>query len=71
VDSRKLRARVSTDAVIPHRAGYPVANFCSVNDWKSVSNYHWPTDVPENVDYDTVADAARISYLVAERLAKP
>jgi hypothetical protein len=68
---RKLRARVSTDAVIPHRAGYPIANFCSINAWKAVSNYHWPSDVPENVEYDTVADAARLSYLVAERLAQP
>ncbi len=67
---RKLRARLSTDSVIPHRAGYPVASFCSVNAWKSVSNYHWPSDVPENVDYDTVADAARLSYLIAERLAR-
>jgi hypothetical protein len=67
---RKLRARVSTDAVIPNRAGYPVANFCSVNAWKSVSNYHWPSDVPENIEYDTVADAARLSYLIAERLAR-
>ncbi|MDX6615693.1 MAG: hypothetical protein QOD60_784, partial [Solirubrobacterales bacterium] len=67
---RKLRARVSTDAVIPNRAGYPVANFCSVNAWKSVSNYHWPSDVPENVEYGTVADAARLSYLIAERLAR-
>jgi hypothetical protein len=67
---RGLRPRLSTDAVIPHRAGYRIANLCSVNAWKSVSNYHWPTDVPENVEYETVADAVRLSYLVAERLAR-
>lgn len=66
---RNLRARLSTDSVIPHRAGYRIANFCSVNAWKSVSNYHWPTDVPENVEYETVADAVRLSYLIAEHLA--
>ena len=65
---RGLRARLSTDAVIPHRGGYPVANFVSVNAWKAVSNYHWPTDVPENVDYSTVADAAELTLRIAERL---
>ncbi len=67
---RGLRTRLSTDAVIPHRAGYPVANFTSVTDWKAVANYHWPTDTPENVDYATVGDAAKLTYLVAEKLAK-
>ncbi len=66
---RGLRARLSTDSVIPHRAGYPVASFASVNAWKAVSNYHWPTDTPENVDYATVADATRLTRLIAERLA--
>lgn len=65
---RGLRARLSTDSVVPHRAGYPVASLCSVNAWKALSNYHWPTDVPENVDYATVGDAARLTRLIAERL---
>jgi hypothetical protein len=66
---RGLRARLSTDSVVPHRAGYPVASFVSINAWKSVSNYHWPTDVPENVDYSTVADATELTLRIAERLA--
>ncbi|MGZ5332995.1 MAG: M28 family metallopeptidase [Solirubrobacterales bacterium] len=66
---RGLRARLSTDSVIPHRAGYPVASFVSINAWKSVSNYHWPTDVPENLDYSTVNDATELTLRIAERLA--
>jgi hypothetical protein len=66
---RGMRARLSTDSVIPHRAGYPVANFVSVNAWKSISNYHWPTDVPENLDYSTVDDATELTLRIAERLA--
>jgi hypothetical protein len=67
---RGLRARLSTDSVIPHRHGYPVASMCSVTDWKSVSNYHWPSDVPENLDYKTVSDATELTLRIAERLAR-
>jgi len=66
---RGLRSRNSTDSVIPHRAGYPVATLVSVNAWKALSNYHWPTDVPDNVDYATVVDAVRLVDAVARRLA--
>jgi hypothetical protein len=66
---RGLRARVSTDSVVPHRGGYPVAGLCSINAWKAVSNYHWPTDVPENLEWSTVADAAELTVRLARRLA--
>ncbi|MFL5885731.1 MAG: M28 family peptidase [Thermoleophilaceae bacterium] len=66
---RKLRSRTTTDAVIPHRAGYPVANFVSVTRWKALANYHWPSDVPENVDFGTVAQAAQVGEVVIRRLA--
>jgi hypothetical protein len=66
---RGQRARSSTDSVITGRAGYPTACLTSFDRNKSLSNYHWPTDVPENVDYDTVADAAALGELVIRRLA--
>ena len=66
---RKLRSRTSTDAVIPHRAGYPTANLVSITRWKALANYHWPTDVPENVDFDTVAQATAVAATVVRRLA--
>ncbi|CAA9495401.1 MAG: Cosmid L247 [uncultured Solirubrobacterales bacterium] len=66
---RGLRSRASTDSVIPHRAGYPIATLISLTDWKALANYHWPTDTPENVDYATVARAVRLTERVARRLA--
>jgi Zn-dependent M28 family amino/carboxypeptidase len=66
---RGLRARSSTDSVIPSRAGHPTACLVSTELWKGLSNYHLPTDVPENVDYGTVADAVRVVDATARRLA--
>ncbi len=65
---RDLRSRASTDSVIPSRAGYPTATLSSVTSWRSLANYHWPSDVPENLDYGTVADAVTVAYAVAEAL---
>ena len=64
-----MRARTSTDSVIPSRAGYPTATLCSMNAWKGLSNYHKPSDTPENVDYSTVADALSVTEALARRLA--
>ena len=66
---RGQRARSSTDSVIPARAGYPSACLTSFDQYKRLSNYHWPTDVPENLDYGTVADAVALGDLVIRRLA--
>ena len=66
---RDLRSRASTDSVIPSRAGYPTATVSSITPWRSLANYHWPSDVPENVDYETVGDAVTLAYAVAEALA--
>ena len=66
---RGFRARASTDAVIPHRDGYPIASISSVNDYHYLTHYHLPSDVPENLHWDTVAEASRLAYAVAEDLA--
>lgn len=66
---RDLRSRASTDSVITSRAGYPTALLSSVTSWRSLANYHWPSDVPENVDYGTVGEAAALTYAVAEAVA--
>jgi Zn-dependent M28 family amino/carboxypeptidase len=66
---RGFRARASTDSVIPSRAGYPIATLVSMTDWRSPANYHLPSDVPENLDYDTVADVTRLVYELARTLA--
>jgi hypothetical protein len=66
---RGFTARSSTDSVIPSRAGYPTATLVSITDWRAPANYHLLTDVPENLDYGTVADATRLTHTVIEELA--
>jgi Peptidase family M28 len=67
---RGCRARASTDSVIPSRAGYPIATLVSMTDWRTLANYHLPSDVPANLDYATVADATRLVHDVARALGE-
>jgi acetylornithine deacetylase/succinyl-diaminopimelate desuccinylase-like protein len=66
---RGIRARASTDAVIPSRAGYPTAAFISFMPWRMPGNYHLMSDVPENVDYSSVSDSVKLGYAVLGALA--
>ena len=66
---RGFKARASTDAIIPSRAGIPTAVLGSLNEWQAMSNYHLMSDVPENLDYTTIAAATRLAYAVARKLA--
>ncbi len=63
-----LRLRNATDGVYPLAAGYECASLCSCTRLKQPANYHWPTDVPENVDYGTLADAIRVAEALIRRL---
>jgi Iap family predicted aminopeptidase len=63
-----MRARTSTDSVVPLRAGYPTATLVSIKEFKSIDNYHWPTDVPENVNLDTVEQALTLAEAVVREL---
>lgn len=66
---RGFRARASTDSIIPSRAGYATATLLSITDWRSPANYHLPSDVPANLDYRTVAEAARLVHELIGRLS--
>jgi hypothetical protein len=66
---RGLRSRTSTDAVVPHRAGYPTATLASMDRYKLLSNYHLMSDTPENLDYGTVRQALAVTETVARELA--
>jgi len=66
---RGLRFSFASDALIPLRAGYRTAMLGSVDELKAPANYHWPTDVPDNVDFDRVADAVRLCNALIRRLA--
>ncbi|HXA43334.1 MAG TPA: M28 family peptidase [Candidatus Solibacter sp.] len=62
-------ARASTDAVVPNKAGYRTALMVSFDKDKVLSNYHQPTDVADNLDFNTVADCARVTDAVIRKLA--
>ncbi len=66
---RGSRAWTSTDGCVPNIAGYPTATLVSLTPWKMLANYHWPTDVPENVDYDALERATAVAERVVRRLA--
>jgi Peptidase family M28 len=66
---RGFKTRASSDAVIPSRAGIPTAMLGSLTEWQAPANYHLMSDVPENLDYGTIADATRLMYAVAQALA--
>jgi putative aminopeptidase FrvX len=61
--------RFGTDGLIALRHGLPAAMLTSVDDNGTPSNYHWPTDTPERVDYRTLADAVRLCEAAARGLA--
>ncbi|MSO41501.1 MAG: M28 family peptidase [Solirubrobacterales bacterium] len=63
-----LRLRNGTDGLEALAAGYPTVTMCSVTELKTPANYHWPTDTAENVDYETLADAVRLSEALIRRL---
>jgi hypothetical protein len=58
---RGIRTVAATDAIIALRAGYPVVTLASMEDTKLPLNYHWPSDTPEGLCWDTVADAIAVS----------
>ena len=65
---RGMRARTSTDSVVPSRMGIPTACLVSIDRYKGLSNYHQPSDVPENLSYPTVACAADLAGAMAREL---
>jgi hypothetical protein len=66
---RGLRFRNATDGLIALKAGYPSVMLGSIDEFKAPSNYHWPTDTAENVDYDTVVGCIRVCDGTIRRLA--
>jgi acetylornithine deacetylase/succinyl-diaminopimelate desuccinylase-like protein len=49
-----------SDALAGLRAGYRSVLVASFDDLKLPANYHWPTDIADNVDFGTVAQAATV-----------
>ncbi|MDQ4143652.1 MAG: M28 family peptidase [Actinomycetota bacterium] len=67
---RGIRARASTDSIIPSRAGYPAATLVSLMPWRMPGNYHQMSDVPGNINYHALEGAARLGYAVAQGLGR-
>jgi hypothetical protein len=64
-----LRLHNGTDGMEWLAAGYESAVIAGCDDLKQPSNYHWPNDLAENVDFGTVADAIRLSEATIRRRA--
>lgn len=65
-----LRLHNGTDGLEPLAAGYETASLCGCNELKNPANYHWPNDLAENVDFDTLSDGIRLIEAAARRLDK-
>ena len=66
---RGLRTVAATDGLIPLRAGYRVSLLGGVDETKFPSNYHWPSDVPDNVDWSSIEGAVRVCEAYVRRRA--
>jgi acetylornithine deacetylase/succinyl-diaminopimelate desuccinylase-like protein len=62
---RGLRTVAATDALIALRAGYPTCTLGGIDETKFPAEYHWPTDVPDNLDWSSIEAAVEVclSYL--------
>ncbi len=63
-----FRYRLATDGQVPLRAGYPAAVISSMDWYKAPSNYHWPSDRPENLNRENVRRTARLAVAFARTL---
>jgi acetylornithine deacetylase/succinyl-diaminopimelate desuccinylase-like protein len=58
--TRGLRTVAATDALIALRAGYRTCLIGGVDETKFPANYHWPTDVPDNLDWSSIEGAVEV-----------
>jgi Peptidase family M28 len=65
-----LRLHNGTDGLEPHAAGYETAVLASCNDLKQASNYHWPTDIAANINFQTVEQAIHLLQETVTRLSR-
>ena len=58
---RGLKLGFATDALSALKAGLRAATLASCDEYKMPANYHSQQDIPRNVDFETVAAAARVA----------
>jgi Peptidase family M28 len=57
---RGLSNSFASDGQIPLHAGYPAALLGALDDFRLPANYHKPSDLPENLDYECVENGVRL-----------
>lgn len=68
---RGMRFTFATDGLVPLRRGFQAASIGSVTEHLVPSNYHWPTDTADRVDYGTVAKAVEVVMGTIAASAEP
>ncbi|HEY5943802.1 MAG TPA: M28 family peptidase [Solirubrobacterales bacterium] len=63
-----LRTYNGTDALEPRVAGYETVALCSCTNQKQPGRYHWPNDVAEHVNFETLERAISITDEATRRL---
>jgi Zn-dependent M28 family amino/carboxypeptidase len=58
--TRGIRTVAASDAIIPLRAGYPAVTLASVTEAKLPLNYHWPSDQPDALHWETIEQAIAV-----------
>jgi acetylornithine deacetylase/succinyl-diaminopimelate desuccinylase-like protein len=64
---RGLRTVAATDALIALRAGYATCTLGGVDETKFPANYHWPSDVPDNLTWESIEGAAEVCEAYVRR----
>lgn len=60
-----------TDALPALKAGYRAACLAGCTELKVPANYHWPSDVPENLSWETIDGAATVAEGLIRSLEAP
>jgi acetylornithine deacetylase/succinyl-diaminopimelate desuccinylase-like protein len=68
---RGLRTVAATDALIALRAGYPTCTLGGVDETKFPSNYHWPSDTPDNLTWESVEGAVKVCEAYVRAIPAP
>ncbi len=63
-----LRTYNGTDGLEPRVAGYETVALCSCTDQKQPGRYHWPNDIAEHVNFETLEKAISITDEATRRL---
>jgi acetylornithine deacetylase/succinyl-diaminopimelate desuccinylase-like protein len=58
--ARGLKTVAATDGLISMRAGYPTVTLASIEYTGLPLNYHWPSDTPEALHWETVESAVAV-----------